>query len=175
MTTEAVDRAIRALTETFDAKLEVLRVEIAAQRDYFLAIIEEQRRGLSVAEQEREKAARALAVELGRTIEEGDRNLREHITQQVHQIREALISADKLEISRYNTLDQKLGLITSAAAAAIAKAEEATEKRFETADVHVKQIAADVTKALPREVADAQYQDLSKRVAANTDKINKIT
>lgn len=151
-----------------------LRELIKSQREYFEAILEEQRRGITVAEQEREKSARALAIELGRAIEEGDRNLREHIAQQIHQIREALLSADKLEVQRYETLDQKLGLITSSSAEAIAKAEEATEKRFEAVDNHVMQLAAEVAKALPREVAEATFAEYRRSLTEVSEKVGKI-
>src|SRR5688572_33275433 len=88
LTTSAVERAIRGLQKTLDARfegLERLYVEqltglanqIQAQRDYFIAILEEHRHGLEVAEQEREKAARALETATDRTIMEGDRNLRD--------------------------------------------------------------------------------------------------
>ena len=114
---------------------EYMDAVVAALRDWVVAVLEEQRRGTLVAEQEREKAAQeqrrgqetaeqerekaavALRAELQRTIASGDANLKDHIYMQVQQVRDniisnvaqlkaALESADKLTNARYEDLDR---------------------------------------------------------------------
>ena len=143
-------------------------------RDYVEAIFEEQRRGMLVAEEEREKAAKALRDELARAIEEGDRALRDHITQQIAQIREALNAARREADIRFE-----------AAQAAIAKAEAAYEKRFESMNEWRGQSAdrertqqedrlALEGKFAGREVMDAQLDAIRREVQDLREKMGKL-
>lgn len=72
------------------------------------ALRNEQQRREDQAGEEREKAASTLRVELARAIHEGDDRLREHIANQIMQIRDALISAEKLEVERLARLDARV-------------------------------------------------------------------
>jgi hypothetical protein len=154
-------------------------------KDFFEAVLDEQRRGMVVAEQEREKAARSLREELQRTIEDGDRALREHIGQQVQQIQAALVSAEKLELERIASLRREVNIINEASKTAIAKAEAATEKRFEgvnewrgqSADRERTQqqaIQDAQERSMPREVAEAQFNELRRAVADLYEKVSKV-
>lgn len=170
------------MTDTVDLKVAALQ-----------ATIEEQRRGMLVAADEREKAAQALRVELQRAITEGDRALRDHIEAQINQIREAQEAAERLALQRSATLEAQIRavaaeatehveqlrrereLVTSAQMQAIAKAEAANEKRFEAANewrgqsadrerTQQEQMAKLSGTFLPREVADAQWDQINERL-----------
>ena len=168
-----------------------------AQGDFHLsetlaASVDEARRGLSIAEQEREKAAKALRQELARAIEDGDKNLREHIEQQIQQIHAALVSAEKLELQRFSENDRRIKdvldaandrleavrreviLIQESAAAAIAKAEAANERRFESVNEFRAQLAEQTASFLPREVADAQFSELRRALQDVTEKLGRV-
>ena len=143
-------------------------------REHFDAILDEQRRGMLVAEQEREKAARALAVELTRSITEGDTNLREHIKNQIDQIRAALESAERLEVQRIEALGHSMSLIHEASEKAISKAENATEKRLESLNELRGSMADQTNTFLPREVAEAQLLEMRRAIADLTEKVNRL-
>lgn len=169
-----------------DAKVEPyvdrMRAGDITLREFVEAMFQDIRRAVGVASEEREKAASALRVELARAIEEGDRNLRDHIIAQVEQIRAALVAADALEVQRYTALEAKLdatrregemrldamrrelGLINDAAARAIEKAERSNEKRFEAFDEIRKTLTDQNVTFLPREVAETQYAELRRSV-----------
>lgn len=172
---------------------------VADLKEYFQAILDEQRRGMIVAEQEREKAAKALRDELARAIEEGDHNLREHIEMQVHQIREALDSQEKLDLQRHTTnsaeskaLDRRIDeaqergmsrldglrreqeLIQGSAADAIAKAETANEKRFESVNEFRAQLSDQTSEFIRREVFDTTVGELRRSLTDVLEKINKV-
>ena len=160
-------------------------VAVVSLRDYVEAIFEEQRRGMLVAEDEREKAAKALRDELARAIEEGDRALREHISQQVAQIREALESANKLEVARIEGVRRETSLILESNKEAVTKAEVATEKRFESVNEWRDQSAdrersqqedraALESKFAPREVVDAQLEGLRRELQELREKLSKL-
>lgn len=73
---------------------------------------QEQHRALTTAESEREKAASALRDTLAQAIREGDERLREHISNQVAQINATLESGELLEIERIRAVhDQLVALI----------------------------------------------------------------
>lgn len=172
-------------------------------REYVEAVLNEQRRGVLLAEQEREKAAKALRIELARAIEDGDRALRDHIEQQIMQIRAALVSAEALELERIEAVSSlnmaghaQIGLRISAVAAAaeqhveqlrrerelvtggqmeaIAKAESATEKRFESVNEFRAQLAEQTNTFLPREVADAQLAELRKGITEVATRLDRM-
>lgn len=109
----------------------------------------EQQRALDQAEREREKAASALRDELARAIQEGDDRLREHVANQINQIKGDLTSAEKLEMERVGGVTEKLAgvqrevnLQAFAAKEAITKAEKATEDRFESVNEFRKEARA---------------------------------
>jgi DNA repair exonuclease SbcCD ATPase subunit len=154
---------------------------ISGVERYFTAILEEQRRGMVVAEQEREKAASALRAELERMIAEGDRNLRDHITNQIAQIRAALTSAEKLEVERQTGLAKdtagvrrELGAALQAAQKAVDKAEEAIQARLELLNEFRAQIADESRKYAQREVVESQIKGLRERMDELTEKVGKI-
>lgn len=104
-------------------------------RDFFEAILKEQSRAISMAEVEREKAAHALRIELERARAEGDDRLRDHITNQISQLRGDLVSADKLESERVSkamnaveSLRKETLLTAESDRRAVAKAEEAARE-----------------------------------------------
>lgn len=155
---ERLDERITTLDEKLDARL-------VTARDYLDGILGEHRRALVVAEQEREKAARALRDELNRAITAGDEALGEHIRQQVAQVTAALANAEKLEVTRIDALKNAVTIASVASEAAIAKAEQAAEKRFEAVNAFRAQLADQVATFLPREVAEAQLKQVADRLS----------
>lgn len=165
---------------------------IANLKAYFQAILEEQRRAMILAEQEREKAAQVIREELSREIQAGDKNLREHIQMQVEQIRAALIAAELLEVERIHGLRQLLEqadqaavtrvqavhreteLVQHASAEAIAKAEAANEERFKSVNEFRAQLSDQTAQFIPREVAEAQFLELRRALRELADKVNTI-
>lgn len=142
-------------------------------KEFFDAILDEQRRGMLVAEREREKAAAALRDELARSITEGDRALRDHVEAQIFQIREASAAAEKLEAARVTDVKEtiagvqrEIGIAFGAAQIAISKSEAAVDQKFhdanewraQSADREVSQrnqITELTSTYLPRESFDA--------------------
>jgi DNA repair exonuclease SbcCD ATPase subunit len=113
----------------------------------------ETQRAVTEANQEREKAAQALAETTRQSITEGDDRLREHIENQVNQIEAALESARR-ETQFAHEASQK----------AIEKAEAATEKRFDQVNAFREELSDRWAQTLPREVADAQFAEFAKRL-----------
>jgi hypothetical protein len=98
-------------------------------KQHFDAILDEQRRGMVVAAQEREKAASALRDELARATAEGDRALHDHIEQQLQQVQAALIAAEKLEVQRFAELTSRVEAVQREITIAFAASEKAIEKQ----------------------------------------------
>lgn len=102
------------------------------------ALRNEQQRALDQADRERERAADKLRTELARQIDEGDDRLREHIAQQFQQINAALVSAERLETTRFGSTteslratEKQLEVLRHAAVIAQDKFERNVESRFE--------------------------------------------
>lgn len=143
-------------------------------KEFIEAVLIEQRRGIELAEREREKAAQALASSIRSQIEAGDMALRDHVDQQVQQIRAAL-----------DALHREMNLTRDSSEKAIAKAETATEKRFESVNEwrgqsadrersQEDQMAKLASTFLPRETADAQFDSLRQQIAKLEEKVSKL-
>lgn len=150
-------------------------------REYVEGLLGEMRRAIIVADQEREKAARALHDEIARTITEGDRNLREHIESRVTQIQSALVAADELERSRLDVImgriesvRKELALTQDASNEAITKSENATDKRFESVNEFRANLADQSATFLPREVAEAQFAEVRRSISELAEKVGKV-
>lgn len=155
------------------------------------ALHAEQQRAADVAERERTKAAEALATWLARSISEGDDRLREHITNQVQQIEAALTAAEVLSYERISRLESESGSVDRQAATrvaalndlvqqkfdstreAVSKAEAANERRFESVNAFRAQLGDQVAQFLPREVSDAQFNELRKAIGTNTTRLDQ--
>lgn len=189
---EYIDTQLQDVRRAAELALQSAAGEAVPLREFFDAVLNEQRRGVVVAEQEREKAARALRDELARAIEEGDRALRDHILQQVHQIKAALDAAEQLEQERFKQLQLQVNavaataeqhvtqlrherqIVTGAQMEAIQKAETATEKRFESVNEFRAQLSEVIAQFVPREVAETQFSELRKLVDALTARFNTM-
>lgn len=79
-----------------------------------------------------------------------DREFKEHLAQYRHETELVLAANDK----------------------AIAKAEESTERRFHAHNAFREQLSAQATTFLPREVADASFNDLQRRLNALTTRMD---
>lgn len=139
-----------------------------------MALRSEQQRAQDVAEREREKSAQALAVTLGQSIRDGDERLREHIGNQIEQINQALSAVESRALIRHDghrvQMDDRFGYTE----AAVAKAEQATEKRFVAVNAFREQLADQATNYVLREVVDAQFAELRKSVSQNTTRLDLI-
>jgi hypothetical protein len=191
-----MDRATAVLDETVHRTPTEIQREVGHLRELVYAEIEAARRGLQVAEQEREKAAQALteerekvaqalATSLSREIASGDAQLGDHITQQVEQLRDLIRSVRR-----------EAELIHNSSQAAIAKAEELNKERWESnnkwkeaaadrersqqeemtklSGTFLRQDTADAQFDRLRETSDAQIADLRRQIAAITEKISQV-
>lgn len=187
-----IDSQIAEVRRAADLALQSAKGEAVPLREFITAILDEQRRGMVVAEQERKKAADALADTLARQINQGDQALQDHIAQQIGQIREALNSAERLAQTRLTMLGAEVTaaaataeqhvaqlrrereIVTAAQMEAIAKAETATEKRFESVNEFRAQLSDTIANFLPREVADAQIGELRQQLTSLTNRFNTM-
>lgn len=166
MTPDDVDRPItgrelegrvRDIQRAVDVALATNTPAVPLQ-EHVEALLREKERAMAVAEQEREKAARALRGELERAISEGDHNLRDHIEAQVQQLAAAQKAADALVTQAIDGLRREIQLTFASSEQAIAKAETATEARFKTI----------------REATDAQHAEHHRALKDMAEKVSKI-
>lgn len=176
-----VDSQIEEVRRAVEVALSSAKGEAVPLREFVEAMFDQQRRADERAEREREKAADVLAAQLSRSIAEGDDRLREHVSQQITQIKSALDAADKLEVQRLEaalasvvSVQRQLEIQHHASQEAIAKAEGATEKRFHSVNAFREQLAAERATFLPREVADAQFAEIRRSVAELSEKLAKV-
>jgi plasmid stability protein len=191
-----MDRATAVLDETVHRTPTEIQREVSHLKELVFAEIEAARRGLTVAEQEREKAAQslsaerekaaqALAVSLSREITAGNVQLRDHVDQQVGQLR-----------SLIESVRREAALIQTASEQAVAKAEELNRERWEGNQIW-RDRAADRERDLQQEIAklsaiflhrdtaeaqferlgeksDAQYGELRRALNEVTAKVDRI-
>lgn len=184
-------------------RVQTAQREAAAQHEHFDSILAEKDRATEIAERERAKAADALAEALSRSIREGDERLREHITNQIQQIEAALVAAEKLldahverlkaDIAsgeqqsemRYQAMQDQLTARFESSEKAISKAEAANEKRFEDVNqwrqqsnererAQQEQTLRLTSSFLPREVADAQFEQIRRNITELTEKLGRL-
>lgn len=135
----------------------------------------------ATAEQERHKAAQALATALQQSIKDGDERLRDHIVNQIEQIRAALTAQESLSVARVGAVREAIAATTErfeqrfdSTQEAVAKADVATEKRFESVNEFRAQLGDQVREFLPREVADAQISEIRKSLADSTRRLDVL-
>lgn len=152
----------------FEEKSQALEVATVEREKSAAALRAQQDKALEQAERERQKSAEALALSLDRAMKEGDDRLREHISNQVQQIRAALESAEKLEVERMEQVKVATEYVKREAAAsqdagqkAIEKAETATEKRFEAVNEFREQLNDQAGRFLPRETFESVIEGLT--------------
>jgi len=106
--------------------------------------------------------ARLDALEKAMLI--GDTRLADHIAQQVADIREALLTAERLELERVAGLRREIGIGVEASDKAIGKQESANEKRFDAVNDFHAQLRAQQATFMPREVMEKQIEAVEARV-----------
>ncbi len=150
-------------------------------REYVEALLHEQQRAISAAERERANAAAVLASSLERSIKEGDERLREHVANQIEQVRAALDSSEKLELERIDkvlafvkSVQREVQIAAEASDKAIAKAETANEKRFDGVNDLRGSMADQAKDFMPREVADAQITELRAQATRIAEQLGKL-
>lgn len=139
---KAIDKALASVDQRF-SELQ------AASRERMNAMQREVGTAQRVAGEAVDKAELAARLRM----DEGDTRLREHIGAQYGQISAALEAARR-ETSFAHAASEK----------AIAKAEVANEKRFESVNEFRSQLSDQATTFLPREVAESFFNQLSERV-----------
>lgn len=156
---------------------------------YMRGVVDERQRALEysneLAERERERTMLTLRVGLERAISDGQTALSNHIEAQIRQLEASLVSAEKLEVQRFDALRTELRMFAESSDKAIAKTETATERRFEAANEWRQQSAdrersqqetlnALTSTLMPREVGDAQFADIRRVLDNLVEKVNKI-
>ncbi len=177
----AMERMLSNKIEAGDAEL-LVRIEsikdagdkLASERDRAAeALRSATQKATEQADDTRAKSADRLAEQLGDRIgavsektdviqdslnermNEGDSHLRQHIDQQVVQIQQALDAARR-----------ETGIIHESSEKAIQKAEDASNKRFDSFNGFREQLNDQAKDFMPREVADAQIKELDKRISS---------
>lgn len=136
------------------------------------ALRNEQQRAIDRAAEEREKAAMNLRIELARSIEEGDARLREHIMNQVSQIQSALEAALRASDKFEETVKARFTQVNEFRAALDDLGKQmATRREMETA---VTNLADNIEKARTErqrsiEELQAAIQELRSRLDTGTD------
>jgi len=173
--TEETAVSLRAYTEALFT--EGQRATEMAERERSKAadaLTTERFNAATTAEREREKAAQALARTLTQQIEAGDRALHDHVEGQVKQLTE-MLSASRRENDIRSEEQQK----------AISKAEVSYDKRFEAVNAlrgqmsdliasHQKALSELTSALMPREVGEAKIEELSKKIDANTSRLDRL-
>lgn len=146
-------------------------------RDYVEALLAEQRHGLAVIAKEQEKAIGTLRAELDRLLQE----VRESLdcsgrleTERIERLNDRLVYVKQTADEHIAQLRHEREIITNAQGEAIAKAEAATEKRFEAVNAFRAQLANQTGSFLPREVAETQFAELRRAVSELTEKVGKL-
>lgn len=159
------------------------------------ALFAEREKLLAAALGERDKAVAVLDGHLRETVKVGDESLRQHISNQIEQISSALASAEKLETSRFTTLEDKLddlnrnghlqieariasvqrevALVNSASEKAIEKAESSNADKFKAANGYREQFQAMATTLMPRSESLAMHVATAEKLTELTDRINR--
>ncbi len=139
--------------------------ESVGLREYFERILEEKHSAISLAEQEREKAAAALRASLEREIIAGDARLQDHVIQQVEQVRAALLALQELLNERNARMDDRFGSHREA----IQKAEDSMNKRLLAMNEFRDQLASQAATFATREALDAASKQLSVLIDRNRE------
>lgn len=150
------------------------------------ALRNEQQRAIDRAADEREKAASALREQLTDRIAAGDTNLREHIAAQVSQLQALIQSVEHVAHARHEALQREAKIQHDADQAAILKAENANEKRFEAANewrgqsadrerTQQEQIASFVATLTPLAKTEAVEDKLAASIERNHEDIQTLT
>lgn len=130
-------------------------------KEFFEAVLDEQRRAMKTAEEEREKSAAIMRDGLLHQIRQGDEALERHISEQVRQIK-TIIEMGTAQVNAAFASSEK----------AIEKAEVATEKRFESVNEFRAQLGDQATRFMPREVAEAKMEDLGHKIDLLSKAVN---
>lgn len=141
----------------------------------------EQHRASDTADAERLRSAQVLAAQLQQSIKEGDDRLREHVANQIEQVRAALESAEKLEVERMAkvmdfiaSVQREVQITAEASDKAIQKAETANEKRFDGVNDLRGTMADQASAYMPREVAEAQINELRSQISRAAEQLGKL-
>jgi hypothetical protein len=131
-------------------------------------------------------------AELRRRIRDGDDAILDHVAQEIAQLRAGEGQRELLSLSRKESLDGRIDalretreremaairrevtLINDASEAAIAKAESATERRFESVNEFRAQLTDTIGRFLPREVSDAQINELRVAIGTLTARVDRM-
>ena len=150
-------RERRDSEERFKSELECIRRETDLR---FESLKDADKR----AERERAAAADVLSRSLTERITSGDAQLREHIVQQVEQLR-GMIEGTRRELDIRHGASQE----------AIRKQDAATEKRFEAVNEFREQLREQTSQFIPREVAEKEFNRLAQRIEEQKERLDKAS
>jgi hypothetical protein len=146
---------------------------LKSERDFVegkIAVLEERLNAI-------DRATRLLNETVNRTpteIQKEVSHLRELMSKEIDGIRAELQGQAVLSKDRLEGIQRETKLTSDASEQAIAKAEVANEKRFESMDRLRAQLAEQTNAFLPREVAEAQFLRYDQRISDLTEKLNKL-
>lgn len=157
---EEREKAARALAETL---AEQIRQGDQALRDHIEQQVQQIRAALVAAEQLEVERVRSLSERL------------EMLNVSGHSQIESRIAAVEASAEQHvEQLRREREIVTGAQMEAIAKAEAATEKRFESVNEFRAQLNDVISQFVPREVADAQFAEVRKAVDSITARFNTM-
>lgn len=137
-------------------------------KTYVDTIVSDERRAVSQANEEREKAAVVLKDALIETIRTGDENLRQHILHQIEGTRQQIESLNAIFTER----DKAIEVAHQAAKEATSKAENAVNQRLHDGNDYRSQLREQFLNATPRETFETfkveQLKTLSKMLPRET-------
>lgn len=150
------------LKEFLDAQLEAMQQQIdrrieTTQRELHDAAVHAETRNQATGD-----TCAASTADLGRRVEETRDRLTRHVEDQADQISAAVDSARR-----------EAAILQKASDDAVAKAEKATEKRFEAVNEFREQLRDQAGDFMLREVADRELTEIRKQIQSNTDRINQ--
>ncbi len=165
------DQQVGAVRELVEQQANAVKVASEEREKSAVQI----RDAVKVASEEREKSAVQLRLQLAQQIEQGDKALRDHIAQQISQLR-IMLEATQREAEVRADSQQK----------AIDKSEVDYTNRFkavnglrdqmqELISSHQKALSDLTSSLMPREVAEAKIEDLNTKISANTSRIDRAT
>ena len=147
-----------------------------SMRDYVDAMLAEHRRAVEVALEQVTEAIKKSDASAEKRHEAGQHMAHtetEDIRRQLETLND-LKANERIQVERVESLRRESQAIREAGDKAIAKAEAATEKRFEGVNAFRQQLAAQASSFMPREVADTQINDIRGKVETNANRFGDM-
>lgn len=99
--------------------------------------------------------------------------LKEHLESVISDLRQIMDERDRRYESRFTAMDEKTGLALTSSKEAVAKAETATEKRFDAVNEFRGTLSDQATNLMPRGEANAKFAALEEKFSALRDDVTR--